>query len=288
MPRNRCFRAFAALVLGWLTACAHQPASLDAMAREYGFSRTTVATRGGYRHRIVTAPGPPDAPVRIYMEGDGVPWLGEYVPARDPTPRTLVALDMMAAAGRPALYVGRPCYFGLASDPGCEPLLWTHARFGAAVQQSMGDAIRLALEREGWLGRPLVLIGMSGGGTLATLLAGMLPDVCALVTVASPLDIDEWADARGYSRLAGSDNPAARPALPASIAQLHLRGGEDRIVVADNGARFFAVNSRAERRVIAGAAHGREWSLLWPAIERQFVASSRCDGGGNGAPRARD
>src|SRR5689334_16073479 len=171
MPENRCFRAAAALVLAWIAACAHEPPSLGAMAGDYRFSPATVTTRTGYRHRIAAAPGPPDEPVRIYIEGDGVPWLGEYVPARDPTPRTLVALEMMGAGGRPALYVGRPCYFGFAADPGCEPLLWTHARFGAEVQQSMAEAIRLALEREGWQDRRLVLVGISGGGTLATLLA---------------------------------------------------------------------------------------------------------------------
>jgi pimeloyl-ACP methyl ester carboxylesterase len=272
-------RLAASFVVSCLMACAHEPPSVHAVAAGHGFVETTIDTRAGFRHLIVFADGSGVAPVRIYIEGDGTPWVGEYVPAGDPSPRTLVALEMMAAGQRPALYVGRPCYFGSARDAGCEPLLWTHGRFGRPVQQSMVEAIQAALARRGWEKRPVVLVGFSGGGTLAALVADALPRTCALVTVASPLDIDEWADGRGYSRLAASDNPAERPPLPASIGQLHLRGGRDRIVASDNGARFFAANPNAVRRVVADAAHGLEWAAAWPAIDRQWIPFGGCGQG---------
>jgi pimeloyl-ACP methyl ester carboxylesterase len=130
----------------------------------------------------------------------------------------------------------------------------------------MVGALRRLIEERGWAGRSINLVGFSGGGTLATLMAARMDGVCALITVASPLDIDEWAADRGYSPLAGSENPARLPPLPGGVRQLHLRGAHDNVVAADNGAAFRRRNPGAQFRVIANAGHDAAWVAAWEGL----------------------
>ena len=223
----------------------------------------------GFRHLVYETRAAAAGPVWIYIEGDGVPWLTEFVPARDPTPRAPVALAMLARGPQPAAYIGRPCYFEMHADPGCEPVVWTHARFGPEVVRSMRVAIESLLAARGTPERRLVLVGFSGGGTLATLLAARLPNTCALITIASPLDLDEWAAAREYSRLAGSLDPAREPALPPLIGQLHLRGRNDDVVGSVNGAAYLQRNPGARLQVLEEPRHGAEWVAEWARLVRE-------------------
>ena len=80
--------------------------------------------------------------------------------------------------------------------------------------------------------RNVVLIGYSGGGTIAWLMAARIPETTRVVTIAANLDIDEWTRIHDYSRLAGSLNPALAPALTPAIEQLHFVGGRDTNVTA--------------------------------------------------------
>src|SRR5437763_14584088 len=111
-----------------LAGCASVARPPGDIARAAGFAKQIVEG-AGFRHIVYAASGESGAPVWVYIEGDGVPWRTEFVPAADPTPRTLVALEAMAAGPRPAIFIGRPCYFEVNNDPGCEPMLWTHRRF---------------------------------------------------------------------------------------------------------------------------------------------------------------
>lgn len=176
-----------------------------------------LVVRHGIRERT--------GPVHVYLEGDGLPWITRTRVARDPTPRNPLALRLMIGDPGPSLFLGRPCYHGLADTPGCSPLLWTHERYGEDVVRSMTAALRNALKPDN--DRELTLIGYSGGGVLAMLIAARVEQVRRVVTIAANLDIDAWADHHGYSRLRGSLNPATEPPLPSSIRQIHLTGGRD-------------------------------------------------------------
>ena len=80
--------------------------------------------------------------------------------------------------------------------------------------------------------RQLRLVGYSGGGTLAALLAARRADVCQLITVASNLDIERWASHHKVSPLWGSENPASYGAALQHLPQYHLIGGDDQVVPA--------------------------------------------------------
>ena len=166
--------------------------------------------------------------LHVYVEHDGTPWTDFTHVADDPTPRTPFALELMARDAGPRLLLGRPCYFDPGKDPGCGPLLWTHQRYSLEVITSMVAALRSFLSMHPF--RRVVLIGYSGGGTVAWLMAAYVPETKAVVTVAANLDTDEWARIHGYSALEGSLNPALLPELPPTIAQLHYVGGRDQKV----------------------------------------------------------
>jgi pimeloyl-ACP methyl ester carboxylesterase len=162
----------------------------------------------------------------VFIEGDGLPWThGGTEIARDPTPRRPLALELAIHTPHSILYLGRPCYFSMASDPGCSPVLWTSARYSDRVVASMAAAVNGYAATNGY--RRAVLIGYSGGGTLAVLMAPRIPITRAVITIAANLDVAAWSRWHGYLPLDQSLNPATQPALAAEIIQLHLVAGRD-------------------------------------------------------------
>ena len=68
----------------------------------------------------------------------------------------------------------------------------------------------------------VVLIGYSGGGTLAWLMASRIPETTRVVTIAANLDIDEWTRIHGDSPLSGSQRRRLRhsmaPKIPVTLS----------------------------------------------------------------------
>ncbi len=219
----------------------------------------------GFMHRIDAQGSLDDAArVHVYLEGDGRPFATRRLPAGDPTPRRRLARELMGLDRTPSIYLARPCYEGLVAAPACGPALWTEARYGEAVVASLAAALE-RLRDEHRIGR-FTLIGYSGGGVLAMLVAERVVAVDRVVTMAANLDIEAWAARHGYSPLTASLNPARRAALPRRVAQLHYAGGRDRNVppalieatlTAQRGARFVIVDD---------VAHARGWVTVWPVL----------------------
>ena len=202
--------------------------------------------------------------MHVYVEHDGTPWLDLTHPAADPTPRSPLALELMAEDAGPRLFLGRPCYFAAIEDLACAPLLWTHRRYSPEVVASMAAALRRFLVPHPF--RRVVLIGYSGGGTVAWLMAAQVPETAEVVTVAANLDTDDWTRIHDYSPLAGSLNPALMPSLSPRIAQVHYVGGRDRNVppcVVQSFAR-----GHPEARVIEVPEFDHEccWVERWPKL----------------------
>jgi hypothetical protein len=102
--------------------------------------------------------------LHVYIEGDGRPFLEPTTVAFDPTPRDPLMLRLMALDPAPSVYLGRPCYFGLDHDRGCNPAYWTVRRFAPEVVDSLAAALRSEAARSA--ARSIELYGHSGGGTL--------------------------------------------------------------------------------------------------------------------------
>ncbi len=201
--------------------------------------------------------------LHVYIEGDGIPWIDHRYVSADPTPSKPLALALMAADDSAAIYLGRPCYFD-TRDPHCQPLHWTGGRYGEAVIGSMAAVLLDYCDRR------LVLIGYSGGGVIAALLARRLPCAAALVTVAANLDIDAWTQLHGYLPLAASLNPAQLDS-GAALAQLHFSGGKDSNVPAATARRFFEKN-RLRPSIYPHFDHQCCWVQQWPGILAEIDA----------------
>ena len=182
---------------------------------------------------------------------------------KDPTPRNLLMLRLLSLDPGPAVFIGRPCYHGLARTAGCSPELWTTARYSDHVVASLAAAIRHVMMRGGFY--ELALFGHSGGGTLAVLLAERLTETKAVITIAPNLDVDAWTDHHGYSALTGSLNPASRPPLPKDVTQHHYFGGRDRVIPSALVTPA-AMTSNAQVTIVQGFDHVCCWAQIWSDI----------------------
>jgi hypothetical protein len=234
-----------------VTGCASDP-----LARMPATSVVTVSGDGFVHRAVLPVPPPADSTVHLYIEGDGRAFVGRRTVAGDPTPREAPALELMTLDPGYTAWLGRPCYFGLARNGDCAPVFWTDARYGERVIASMVAAKRALLGH-----RPVVLIGHSGGGTIAWLMAARMPEVTGVLTIAANLNVGGWTTLHGYTPLHQSLDPANQPALPARIRQRHLAGERDRVVPA------FLIQDRVPPEtlcVVRNFDHGCCWDQVWP------------------------
>lgn len=175
--------------------------------------------------------------VNIYLEGDGLAWSNRHTISKDPTPRYALALDLMRRDPGPAFYLTRPCYHALA-DPNCNDNdLWTSGRYSQEVVAYMVEAVNAVLASTDT--RPQVtLIGYSGGGALALLIANQVPEVDTVVTVAGNLDTDAWTAFHAYTPLHQSLNPAKIP-LRKDVRYVHFVGTRDGNVPPELGSSVY-------------------------------------------------
>ena len=164
----------------------------------------------------------------------------------------------------PAIYLGRPCYMGLAASANCSVALWTSRRYAPEVVASMLRVIRQYQQHYG--AENIVLIGYSGGGTLAALIARELQPNVFLLTIAANLDTEMWTDLHGYLPLTGSLNPAHYRADTAQLPQLHLAGLKDEAVPVAVTRSYSAGLAPSLSRYYPTFDHSCCWLELWPDI----------------------
>ena len=140
--------------------------------------------------RVTVAGVAKPTPVRI--EGDGLAWLSRSQVSADPTPMQPVALELaMRQPGGAAAYLARPCQYVQGPDArNCATAWWTDRRFAPEVVTASSLAIDQLKLR--FSAQRLVLVGYSGGGAIAALVAAQRHDVALLVTVAGNLDTQAW------------------------------------------------------------------------------------------------
>jgi len=248
-----------------LAGCVSNSARIDHLARSAGLQRQVV--QGTLHSHVVYEKSAPAAahPERlfVFLEGDGSPWGNSGMkPAADPTTSNPLALRLMLATEAASIYVARPCYQERV-DADCSPERWTGGRYSEAVIESMVAAIRS--ESAKYSTAKLVIVGYSGGGALAVLIAERLENVAAVITVGANLDIAAWAADHHYLALTQSLNPATSE-RPHPWAEFHFNGAKDSVVPAATAQAYFQRYPEAQRFVIENADHVCCWEEDWPAL----------------------
>ena len=214
-----------------LVACSHYEFGRHhlGIAAKAGFEEIRFTTTDFIVYGAIKTEKRPSNTLIVYLEGDGSAWRQKSEPARDPTPRKPLALWL--ALKDPAariLYLARPGQFQRAEDPQCRLAYWSLARYSEKVVKTFNTIIdRVKKEMQV---QKIGLLGYSGGGVLAALLAARRDDVCWLATVASNLDHKLWCAWHKVTPLKDSLEPKKFTDTLQKIPQIHFAGGRDQIV----------------------------------------------------------
>ncbi|WP_217450743.1 alpha/beta hydrolase [Vogesella oryzae] len=272
-------RMLTAAMLLLVAACVQIPdlaqrrSTADTLAAEHGWQATSLPS-DSFRLRAYLPPAPVAANMlTVYLEGDGLAWLSPDTPSADPTPTNPLALQLALRDRQPAAYLARPCQYGSAEESPCRQVFWTRLRFAPEVVQASNQALDQLKQR--FRAQRLLLVGYSGGGTLAALLAARRQDVAGLITIASSLDHLVWAQDKRLSPLTGSLNPADDWRRLQWVPQRHYVGTLDkqvgRMPVAAYVARF-PVERRPELVEMPDFDHHCCWLQHWPALKLDALA----------------
>ncbi|MDT8407130.1 MAG: hypothetical protein RQ715_07750 [Methylococcales bacterium] len=255
-----------------LSGCVQPWQAFHTRAQRDGLT-SLVVMGAPFQHRLYLSPAKADTTAsrwHVYIDGDGSPW-SRLAPNPDPTSRTPLILDLIAVDPQPAVLLGRPCYHGLP-DAHCQPRYWTSHRYSEAVVHSMAVALKTWLKTVN--PAAITLIGYSGGGVLAYLLAERIAAADRLMTLAANLDTVAWSQAHRQPLLTDSLNPAEQP-LTRPVVQWHLAGGQDAVVPAEILHSFVRKMPDVHYQVFENADHRCCWVQIWAELMGQCVQLKR-------------
>ncbi len=262
------------MIMGVLTGCANREQRADALAKSGQFQKFELQTNP---FRLVSYGYNLDrrgADVTIYLAEDGAAWVNGRPPL-NPTPTKATGLRLasthrkMARPDETILYIARPCHFVRFRDPAnCTDTSpwWSSHRFAPEVIRSTSEAIDHFIKNTA--PRRLTLVGYSGGGTLATLLAAHRSDVSQVITMAGTIDLQAWVVHHNFAPLYGSLNPPDFAAQLRKIKQYHYVGGDDDLVppLVAQSYRNKVNPSQTQIIILPGHSHNCCWTDVLPQI----------------------
>jgi len=241
---------------------------------------TTLASGNGFTKKIIRTDlfklvsyqsiSKADYMATFYIEGDGLAWLNKKRISLNPTPKNPVALKLAVTdTSANVIYLARPCqYVDLKTEQHCSSDYWTTKRIAPEVIASIDQAITQIKQRNNIT--KLRLVGYSGGGAIATILAAKRDDVNDLRTVAGNLDIDMFAHHHKVTPLIGSMNPIDFADRLINIPQMHFVGEYDDIITRPitesyiNYMMEYDANLRCVKvQQVKSASHGNGWETMW-------------------------
>jgi pimeloyl-ACP methyl ester carboxylesterase len=272
---------FPYVLLAMLAGCSIIPsaservANADAIAGARGWVSKRVPTPNFQLIAYLPKQLEASENLTVYLEGDGFAWLSSSQPSADPTPRDPLALKLaLAQPAGAAVYLARPCQYIDGERQGCDVRYWTESRFSPEVVSAMNvavDALKLRFSA-----KRLTLVGYSGGGAIAALLAARRPDVERLITVAGNLDHVAWTREHRLRPLEGSLNPADEIGGLASVEQIHFVGGKDTNIQPKFAAAFanrFTASKRPQVTIFENYDHRccwvENWQQIWLSVSDQ-------------------
>ena len=253
-----------------LTSCAGR--SVDSRL----ITGSEVAKASGFRSKIFEAENfrlagfekirSRNGNVVVYIEGDGFAWVDRYTISENPTPINPVALKLATLeSAEHVVYLARPCqYVDIAKERSCDKRAWTSHRFSKGVIDSYSDVLDSISTSHGSV--KFHLVGFSGGGAVAALLASQRSDVASLRTIAGNLDHVRLNQARKVSQLTGSLDPMKVSSKLRNVPQIHYSGSNDKTVpswVARSFAGGVGNASCVQVINVRNVGHMNGWENIW-------------------------
>ena len=206
----------------------------------------------------------------LYIEGDGSELTSSSNWTDNPTPENPVALHLASKdKAENVIYLARPCQYTamISKSDECDKSSWKENRFSTEVIKSYQLAMDNISSRYGISG--FNLIGYSGGGAIATLLAASRADVMSLRTVAGVLDHEVQSNLLAKPKLSGSLNPVTKAASLSEMPQYHFIGGQDEFVPPAILHSYLQAMPEArcvQTMLVQEASYDTGWVDKWPEL----------------------
>ena len=238
----------------------------DKAAGQAGMTKSLVKT-DQFTFTIYRKISNPGKPVTIYIEGDGFAWAERGRLSSNPTPKDTLVINLAALDSSPnVVYLSRPCQYTLfeLNKIVCNNKFWSGSRFSETVIKSMNKAIDLIEKEAG--ATQINLVGYSGGGAVAVLLAARRDDVASIRTVAGNLDAVAVNNYHKVDQMNDSLNPVNYAAKVSHIPQHHFAGVNDKVVPVFIGQEFADRIGNCAKFSVVGATHFSGWKEVWKSL----------------------
>lgn len=253
------------------SGCAMQP--LDLQGTSQGSRLKPVAVKTSKFTIQTLQPASVEGQVlRVYIEGDGRAWITSHTASNDPTPIKSMAPGLAVNDPHPSAYLARPCQYVQGTN--CKQALWTSGRFSKEVIQAESEVLDTLKSHHGI--QEFELVGYSGGGAVALLLAATRDDVKQVQTIAGNIDPTAWTELKHLAPLAGSLNPVDFADQLAKLPQRHFIGMNDTVVPPDvSKAYMLKVQPLCGETVFVNANHRAGYESSWAANRDKPVRCER-------------
>lgn len=249
----------------FLTGCVAVPT--EKVAAVNGFYPVFVQTQNFKltTYQKILHPG---KDVNIYIEGDGHAWASRYQLSKDPSPHSATVMNLATLDPWPnVVYLARPCQYSPQDlRTVCNPKYWSTARYAPEVIQSINTAVT-AIKEQAHCKR-VHLIGYSGGGALAVLVAAQRRDVASIRTIAGNLDLKTMDKVHNTTPLSESVDPITVAKQVRHIPQLHFCGAKDKVVPSIVATNFIKAAELSTDKVVIvkDVSHSKKWDKYWPTL----------------------
>ncbi len=246
----------------------YEPGSIGNM---YGFQKVLVKG-GDFWITTYQKISNQHKPYVFYIEGDGAAFSGRYRISHNPTPRRQMFIDLAAMDDRPnVVYIARPCqYTPMTLNPTCKMQYWTDKRMSDDSVKSINEVINKINNKH-----KFSLMGFSGGGGIAVLIAARNNMVKDITTIAANLDHVAFTTLHNVTPMIGSLNPIDYTEQIKNIPQLHISGGKDTIIppfIADKFVQKSSSNC-VKQKIYENISHTNGWKRVWEYI---YTRPVRC------------
>lgn len=248
-----------------LTGCVKSPTTTLSESTNFKqfFVQTTPFRLATYQKILQ-----PGIDVNIYIEGDGHAWLSRSQLSSDPSPHSPTVMQLASIDLNPnVVYLARPCQYSPEDlKTICDDKYWSIARYAPEVVASINDAVTQIKQKANC--KNVNLIGYSGGGALAVLVAARRNDVATIRTIAANLDLDAMDKIHNTTPLSESMNPLEVAKQIRRIPQLHFVGAKDKVVPKTIAFNFVHAAQLDDKKVIVvrDASHNKNWNKHWQEL----------------------